>query len=154
MISHRPAAAGDRNFIVKSWVASFRDADSAGFIKAANWYRVMTPEIVDTLNDRDVTTAVAYETDNPDPQTNAYGFIVADVTEPMALVYYAFVKQPYRRSGIARGLFAAIGVDPVLPFHYVCSTPWCSTLERKIPMARWMPRLGRFPKSERRSKTA
>lgn len=150
MIAHRPAAPGDRNFIVRSWLASLRDSDTAGFIRPRNWYRVMTPEVVETLADEDVTTRVAYETDNPDPGNNAYGFIVADVVEQPALVYYCFTKQAYRRSGIARGLFAAVGIDPALPFHFVCSTPWCSTLQRKMPMARWMPRLGRFPKAERR----
>lgn len=150
MIAHRPATPTDTNFIVKSWAASYRDADSAGFIKARNWHRVMYPELAETLREPDVIAVVAFETENTDHRSNAYGFIVADIAQDPALVYYCFTKAPYRRSGIARGLFAAIGVDPEGRFNFVCSTPMVSTLERKVPMARWTPMLGRFPKSERR----
>jgi hypothetical protein len=87
------------------------------------------------------------------------GFIVVDTVEKPALVYYVFAKEHYRRGGggriwrgpgLGRQLFAAAGVDPGQPFNFVCSTPICRMLERKIPMARWRPLLGRFPKSERR----
>jgi hypothetical protein len=152
VIAHRAAAPGDRNFIISAWVASYRDADSAGMVAASRWHAVMGAEVADVLTLPDVTATVSYETENPDPQSNAYGFIVADVTERPPLVYYVFVKTAYRRSGIARGLFAAIGVDPRLPFHHVCSTAWVDRLQRKVPMARWVPRLGRFPKHERRGR--
>ncbi len=151
-IAHRPADAGDRNLIVKSWAASYRDSDTAGFFKARNWYAFVTAQIVETLAEPDVIATIAYETENDDPGSNAYGFIVADCSERPALVYYTYVKAPYRRSGIARGLLAAIGIDPAAPFDYVCSTPDVSLLERKIPLSRWMPRLGRYPKSEIRNR--
>ena len=149
-LAHRPADAGDRRFIVSAWVSSFRDADAAGFIAVDDWHAVMVPQVERALTRPDVVATVAYEATDPDRGADLYGFIVADVAEHPALVYYVYTKQAYRRSGVARGMFAAVGIDPALPFHFVCSTPWCSTLERKIPMARWMPRLGRFPKSERR----
>lgn len=150
MISHRPADAGDRNFIVRSWVSSYRDSDTAGFVQVEDWHEVMGAQVSKALDRPGVQATVAYETSDTTRTADLYGFIVADVTEVPALVYYVYVKQPYRRSGVARGLFAAVGIDPLLPFHFVCSTPWCSTLARKVPMARWMPRLGRFPKHERR----
>ena len=150
-IAHRAADERYRNFIVRSWLASYRDADSAGMVAVEDWYDVMTPQVVKVLDQPDVVATVAYETTNDDAGSNAYGFIVGDTSERPALVYYVFVKQPFRRSGVARGLFAAIGVDPEMPFHYVCSTPWVSRLQRKIPMSRWTPRAGRFPKHERRS---
>lgn len=37
-----------------------------------------------------------------------------------------------------------------MPFNYVCSTPMVRTLARKIPLAKWQPLYGRFPKNERR----
>jgi hypothetical protein len=150
VIAYRDAGAADARFVAKSWVASYRDADTAGFVLVENWYDVMIPQVTQAMARPDVRTVLAYETTNPDPGTNAYGFIVADTVEQPPLVYYVFVKAPYRRSGIARGLFAAVGVDPSRPFNYVCSTPMSHVLHRKIPMARWAPKLGRFPKSERR----
>ena len=152
MIAHRPATPADHRLVVKSWVASYRDSDSAGMVQVDDWYAVMVPQVTRALSRPDVETTIAYETTNDDPGSNAYGFIVADVTERPALVYYVYVKQAYRRSGIARGLFAAVGVDPERPFHFVCKTELVSTLERKIPCARYMPRLGRFPKSERKAR--
>lgn len=150
MIAHRAALPVDQRFIVGAWVGSFRDANTAGLIQVEDWYAVMIPQIAKVMARPDVTATVAYETLDPEPATNAYGFIVADVVEQPALVYYVYVKEPYRRSGIARGLFDAIGVDPARPFSYVCSTPMEAMLRRKVPMARWKPLLGRFPKNERR----
>jgi GNAT superfamily N-acetyltransferase len=149
-IAFRTAGAGDRRFIVDAWAGSYRDADSAGFIQVEDWYPVMIPQLSKALDRPDVATTIAYETANPDPSTNAYGFIVADVVERPAVVYYVYVKEAYRRSGLARRLFEAIGVEPSLPFFYVCSTPMAASLKRKVPMARWKPLVGRFPKHERR----
>lgn len=97
----------------------------------------------------------------PGAMVDLLGFIVADPEDSPPLVYYAFAKEHYRRgghgrlfagAGVGRGLFAAAGIDPGRPFNYVCSTPMCRILARKIPLARWQPLLGRFPKSERRSR--
>lgn len=149
-IGYRAALPVDQRFIVDAWVSSFRDAYTAGLIQVDDWYAVMIPQLTKAMARPDVTATVAYETDDDDASTNAYGFIVADVVEVPALVYYVYVKEPYRRSGIARGLFDAIAVDPARPFLYVCSTPMEAMLRRKIPMARWKPLLGRFPKNQRR----
>lgn len=150
MIRHRSAMAIDRNFISKSWIASYRDSNTAGMISVDAWFEVMTPQVCARMTWPGVRTVIAYESTNPDPATHAYGFIVADVADSPALVYYVFVKGALRRGGIARGLFAAVGIDPTKRFRYVCSTPMVSVLQRKIPMAKWTPLLGRFPKSERR----
>lgn len=153
MIAHRPAEERDRRFIADAWASSYRDSDSAGCILVDDWYRVMIPTINRIRERPDVATTIAYETDDPNPGTNVYGFIVADVVEAPPLIYYLFVKKNMRRCGVARFLFSAIGVDPERPFGYVCSTPLQHKLRRKTPLARWTPKLGRFPKAERRGKT-
>jgi hypothetical protein len=159
-ISFRPAAPEDHVFIVDAWVASYRDAFTAGLIQVEDWYAVMIPQVEKAMRRPDVRATVACVDGPTDHVADLCGFIVADTDEAPPLVYYVFVKPHYRRAGrgriwggdgIARGLFSAIGVDPAKPFNYVCSTPMCRTLERKIPTARWQPLLGRFPKSERRS---
>jgi uncharacterized membrane protein YhdT len=150
VISHRPAMSIDRNFIAKSWIASYRDSNTAGMISVDAWFEVMTPQVVQRMSWPGVQTVVAYEDTNPDHASNAYGFIVADTSDSPPLLYYLFVKTAYRRSGIARGLLAAIGLGPKSRFNYVCSTPIMSVLQQKIPLSKWTPLLGRFPKSERR----
>ena len=151
-VAHRPADERYHRFVVRHWVASFRDADSAGMIAASDWDDVMTPQVTNVLARPGVVATVAYETTNDDAGSNAYGFIVANTRERPGLVFYVYVKTAFRRAGVARGLFAAVGIDPELPFDYVCRTPWCHELQRKIPMARWTPSAGRFPTSERRGR--
>lgn len=166
-VVYRPAELGtaespgpDRLFVKDGWLGSYRDAYTAGLIQVEDWYPVMIPQLDKVLAKPDVRVTVAAIAGTPDRVADLLGFIVADLEETPALVYYVFVKEHYRRAGrgriwggpgIGRGLFDAIGVDPTQPFNYVCSTPMCRRLERKIPMARWRPLDGRFPKSERRS---
>jgi len=167
-IVYRPAELGthdepgpDRRFVVDAWVSTYRDAFTAGMIQVEDWYAIMIPQIAKVLTKPDVRTVVATVAGATDRIADLTGFIVADTDEDPPLVYYVFAKEHYRRGGrgrlwggpgIARGLFEAIGVDPARPFNYVCSTPMCRTLERKIPLARWRPLHGRFPKSERRNR--
>jgi GNAT superfamily N-acetyltransferase len=145
-IAYRTADEFDQRLVVSAWVRSYRDADTAGFVQVDDWPAVMSDQVRKALARPDVVATVAYETEDTERLADLYGFIVADVVETPPLVYYVFTKQAYRRLGIARGLFAAIGVDPARAFNYVCSTPAVSQLRRKIPMARWTPRLGRHPK--------
>ena len=160
MIVYRPADAIDRHFIVSAWSQSYRTAFTAGMIQDEDWYSVMDAQIDKALSRPDVRAVVAC-TPDAERVADLLGFVVADTIEVPALVYYCYVKEHYRRGGngrlwpgpgIARGLFAAIGVDPRMPFNYVCSTPMTRRLERSIPMARWQPLLGRFPKETRRSR--
>ncbi len=166
-VAYRPAELGtaaepgpDRHFVVDGWVSTYRDAYTAGLIQVEDWYGVMIPQIDKVLAKPDVRVTVAALAGATDRVADLLGFIVADTEESPPLVYYVLVKEHYRRAGrgrlwngpgIGRSLFAAIGIDPAQPFNHVCSTPMCRTLERKIPMARWRPLFGRFPKAERRS---
>ena len=150
MIAYRPAMSVDRNFVTKAWLASWRDSNTAGMVSVDTWFEVMTPQVTARLSWPGVRTVVAYESTNTDHASNAYGFVVVDAEDVPPLVYFVYTKGPYRRSGIARGLLASVGITPTTRFNYVCSTPIVSQLERKIPMSKWTPLLGRFPKSERR----
>lgn len=159
MIACRPMAAEDRHFVVSSWTQSYRTANTAGLIQDEDWYPIMDAQIGKVLDRPDVRTIVAAHPGSTDHVADLLGFLTVDTEERPALVYYVFVKLPYRRAGngrlwsgpgVARQLFAAAGVDPSYPFFYVCSTPMARTLERKIPLARWRPLYGRFPKHERR----
>lgn len=151
----------DRHLVVSAWTQSYRTAHTAGMIQDEDWYRVMDEQVAKALDRPDVRTIVAYNPAETDHIADLYGFITADTNESPPLVYYCYVKQAYRRGGngrlwsgpgLARQLFAAMGVDPEMPFHYVCSTPMVRKLDRKIPLSKWTPLYGRFPKSERRNR--
>jgi len=146
----RPAEDGDRHFIVSMWTQSYRDANTAGLIQVEDWFRVMDPTIAKVLARPDVQSIVAYHPKAQRGVADLAGFITFDAEERPTLVYYLAVKEPYRRMGVATALFRAAGVDPRAAFNYVCSTWWVRKLERKVPLARWRPLWGRFPKHERR----
>lgn len=169
-IVYRPAdldAPSERRFIVDGWCSSYRDANTAGIIQVEDWYSVMIPTVEKILGKPDVRTVVASYVPVTERArhlvgvADLLGFMVADTAERVPLVYYAYTKDHYRRAGngrfwrgpgVARGLFAAMGIDPEGAFHYVCSTPMCRTLQSKIPLGKWKPLLGRFPKTERRDR--
>jgi hypothetical protein len=154
-VAFRPAAsAHERRFVIDAWCGTYRDAFTAGLIQVEDWYAVMIPGLGKVLDKPDVRTIVACTPGVADGVADLLGFIVADTVDVPPLVYYVFVKEHYRRGGagriwsgpgLGRQLFAAAGVDPGQPFNFVCSTPICRMLERKTPMARWRPLLGRFP---------
>lgn len=159
-IVYRPAAPDElHRFVVASWSASYKLAFTAGFIQDEDYFEIMDAQVAKGVARPDVRTIVASDPD-AEPGVDLLGFLTADTTESPTLVYYCYVKPHYRRArgrlwtgpGLARQLFAAMGIDPAGPFSYVCSTPMCRTLAQKIPLAKWQPLLGRFPKSERRDR--
>ncbi len=157
-IAYRAMEPGDHNFVVDAWVSTYLAAKTRGVLQIEDWYPVMIPTVEKIITKADVRTVVAVMP-GADRVANLVGFATADTDDTPALVYYVYVKEHYRRGsrlwkgpGVGRGLFAALGVDPSQPFNYVCSTPMCRILERKIPMARWTPDLGCYPKSERRNR--
>lgn len=158
-IAFRAAEPVDRPFIVSTWSSSFRDQDSAGMIANECWAAVMHDQVDRLLRRADVTALVAYETDERQGSgVDLYGFIagdpqprpirIDDVTHMLPVVFYCYTKQAYRRRfGIQRGLWRALGVDPEKPFAHACDSRAVTELAHKIPLARWTPKVARYPKS-------
>lgn len=154
MIAVRPFAERDRAFVVSTWVNSLRNSDHAGMIAHESWHPVMRPQVNRLLDSADVRTLVAHETEDPDPVADLYGFLTAGERDPhvgVPVVFYCYVRQPVRRMGIARRLFAAAGIDPASPFHFACRTSAVGELyaARKIPCAKFTPMLARLPRPRR-----
>lgn len=147
MISHRPVTDADRRFVVASWSASYKSAYAAGMVWDTDWADIMHRQIGRVLDLPDTKTIVAFETKDP---TFLYGFICGDTSEPVPSVFYVYCKLPYRRHGIARGLFGALGVDPTQHFLYACRTDDSVRLADKIPRARWNPLVARYSKENAR----
>jgi hypothetical protein len=158
-IFHRPIETdNDRDFVISSWSSSYRVSYAAGLISMSRWASVMRLELGEILGRPNVRTLLAVEKTAP---TFLYGFITADTTtqherrgrckvrEWPALVYYCYVKAAYREHKIARGLFAALGIDPSTPFLYACKTPGSTRLANKIPLAKWNPLVARFAAEDR-----
>jgi hypothetical protein len=143
----------ERHFIVDSWVSSYRYSDTSGMIAPENWFRVMIPEVERVLDRPDAITIVAYEPGDTSRLSDIQGFITVDTTEQIPVVFYCFVKEAYRRSGYARGLFNAAGIDPARPFFYTCTTEIVSRIRRdntRLQLARYAAPIARFRKDDPR----
>lgn len=139
----------DRPFVIGTWSANYKNSHYAGIVQSEDWPDVMHEAIRKILDRPGTRTLVAY-----DPPSFLYGAIVGDTSGPMPVVYWVYVKDPYRGAGIARGLFAALGVDPAREFLYTCRTIACVRLADKIPLARFTPGAARYANyQEHRSNT-
>lgn len=146
-LAFRPITAADRQFVISTWSSSFKESHSAGLIQSADWASVMHDQIGKVIDRPGASTIVAFEKREP---TFLYGFISGDTTdERQPIVFYCYCKEPYRRTGIARALFGALGVDPLRPFLYACKTPIVTRLADRIPFAKWNPLVARYPKMQR-----
>lgn len=145
-LSFRPAHDADRTFIVSNWSSCFKKSHSAGIIHTDDWASVMHAQLERVLDRPGSRALIAFEKSEPD---FFYGFIAGDTSEETPVVHYVYVKEAYRRSGIARGLFDAFGVDPSQYFVYVCR-PVMVHLTSKVPLARFNPNEVRYPKESRR----
>lgn len=146
LIALRSATPDDRDFIVSSWEMSYRKANTAGLILMEDWAAIMRPQVAKILDRDYVKTTVAYESED---RGFLYGYLVSEPEASPPLVYWAYVKQPYRRQGVATVLLKAVGLLPSDRFDYVCSTPIVPRLSHRLPLAKWKPLLGRYSREHR-----
>jgi GNAT superfamily N-acetyltransferase len=146
-LAFRPAdfaSPTESHFIVDSWVRATMYAHAAGLIAFEDYFAVKIPQVEKVLHRPSVRTLVAYETDDDTRVADLYGFITAHTgVVPQGLVYFVFVKEPYRRQGVARRLFHAVGIDPSKPFLFGEKTGVVTDLQYKIAAAKWVPLLAR-----------
>lgn len=157
-LSYRLMTPADRRFVRSAWSASYRLSHAAGMIGMESWATVMHPQIDRVLDRSDCTCMVAYNADaDPDTKTDLLGFVAGDPSHAWPLrpphmmtlaplVFYVYVREAYRKSGIARGLFRTLRIDPMQPFVYACKTDVVTPLtqEGKLPFAKWQPFTARF----------
>lgn len=148
MIAFRQAKPDDRFFVIDAWIQSYRTSRSAGILSMESWRPVMWPQIERILDMEGTETLVAYETEEESRYADLYGFISFNVSVKPPIVFYAYVKQAYRKAGIARRLFGEAGINPESRFTYACKTGIVHELERKIPFARHNNLVARFDKPQ------
>lgn len=136
----------ERGFVVSTWSRSYKSRHSAGLITSEDWPAVMHPQLEKHLDRAGARTILAYEKGDPN---FFYGWIAGDTSERVPVVYYAYVKEAYRRAGVARALLDAIGIDPSLFFVYVCDGPSMGWIAGRITHARYNPSEVRYPKQRR-----
>jgi GNAT superfamily N-acetyltransferase len=150
MLAFRYATAVDLRFVCDAWSRSYANSwtrspiegrAAFGFAPASTWVAIGLEQAKRLVAEPSVTTVVAYEDEAWAADADIYGFIAADMSEPPPLVLYTFVKQPFRRRGFARALFAAAGIDPGRAFRYLAETRSSQEIATagKIPLAKFDP---------------
>jgi GNAT superfamily N-acetyltransferase len=148
-IVYRHAERPDREFIVSTWSSTYKASHFSGPVYTDRYASVMHEAFGNVLDRPEATALIACERDDPD---FFYGHIVGEVQRGEApIVHYVFVKAPYRQTGIARGLFAALGVDPNSYFVFTCNNGTAIDMvkDRKI-RGRFDPNGIRYSKANRR----
>lgn len=138
MTNYRPATDEDRAFIVSGWSASQRMTRDIPLIPMQQWAAIWHPVVEAALARPRVQTLVAHGA------SALFGFLCYEPT----YVLYTYVAAPFRRNGIARGLFDAAGIDPLSCFTYACRTKTSWELRGKVPSARYSPYRARFAEEE------
>lgn len=162
MIAFREADLGNREermFMISTWSSSWKKSHDAGLIASEDWAEVMHPQFGKILDRKGTRAILGYDAAEPNFW---YGWAAGDTSERTPVVYYCYVKEPYRQAGYkagvrtgdgyARQLLAKLGVDPSASFTYICQTPLAIQLrESKFPRARRNPNEVRYPKTARRT---
>ncbi len=107
----RPAAAGDRNFIVRGWVSEMRRAAYARYVPADVYWPSQHELIARLLDDANVIVAC-----DPDDAHHLYGCTVWSEPPLGPVMHWLYVKGDFRRMGLAGSLLTAAVGDrrPVL----------------------------------------
>lgn len=158
-----PRGEGDLSMVVKTWADNFKRADAAGILPSRggpapaeySYDNVMSRTLWMAFRRPGLTVWLAVLPDE-EPPLDVAGFMVSEIGPNVgrrigdrvvvhfaekALVHYVYVKNDYRRHGIARGLFAAAGIDPTRPFLYSCRTSMVAKLAGlgHLRHAEWNP---------------
>ncbi len=91
---------GDVPFITSSWLKSFRDAPSVAGVPNTAYYYYQHKILEEILPDAEVWVAC-----NVDRHDQALGWICAFPAKEALILHYCYVKQPFRRLGVAEMLF-------------------------------------------------
>lgn len=97
-IEYREGEPEDNNFIINSWIKSYRKYSSV----SNDVYYVEQEKLIKSILKRNWTSVnIAC---NPEDYGQIYGYIVTDAAA-VPIVHYCFVKQVFRGMGIATHLF-------------------------------------------------
>lgn len=139
----RNADERDENFILSSWLKGLRQKRSQEFINPANNKPVLIDQanslafmphdlfferlrpIVENKIYKESTITVAH---NPDIDDQIYGFIAYRQIGSTTILSFCYVKQPFRKMGLARELYkTAKGHTNVATYH----APWLTKIYKK-----------------------
>ncbi len=123
MITFREPSKADYNFIASSWLKSFRKfepkVDSDVYYKHHN-------RLIDSIMARSKVIIACNENDNE----QVFGYIVYEES-PISIVHYTYVKEAYRKMGIAKALSRAAHITDVFVFTHLTHASYTVFKDKK-----------------------
>lgn len=111
LVQLRQGRDADYDFVLSSWLKSYRNAEMASLISKDRYFRGHNELALDALGRSNLLVAVAR-----DDSDHIYGWLCHQQGEP-TIIHYLYVKYPFRSMGIAKILFEEI-IPPGEPFVF------------------------------------
>lgn len=129
IVKLRAPNKADLNFILNSWLKSYRNSGFAAPMINPVYYKNHEPLLKDLLSSNLITVAC-----NPLDEGQIYGYVVFNYLPGDILVlHYIYTKHSFRRFGIAKQIMASIrkSDDAILYTHH---TKYAELLKNKLPI--------------------
>lgn len=122
----RDAVEADAPFIFNSWLKAYRNSKVTQALQNEIYFNGQH-KLIEGL----VKRAKFIIACNPADETQIYGYSVGETIDGVLCVHFVYVKEPYRKFGIATGLLLALGHIPGTAFVYTHRTHAAEKLEAK-----------------------
>jgi len=130
-----PAEPTDRAFIARTWAEALRKSPLYSWAPSSVYFQRIARRI-DRLLDKSTVLVVRPSIDpgilmlDDGDEKLVSAWICAEPGSPGPLVHFLFVKQGYRRMGLARTLLRKLGWAPGRPIVCTAWTPVCESVGR------------------------
>lgn len=140
-IAFRPPLPTDHNFILSSWLESFRRSPNAGVLPDKPFYDSHRAHLEELLSRPSARVLCCYSPSEA-PPNDLFGFIA---WQP-GVLHYVYVKHAYRKMGVAKALVLQAGLEPEKGLTYTYRTRVALDYAKAHHAQRWKfdPRYARY----------
>jgi hypothetical protein len=119
----------DKNFIYSSWLNSFQHKGFAKNIEPSIYFANHQLVIDNLLQNAKVRVACM-----PETPEDIIGYVVYDIVGGIHCTHFTYVKNTFRRLGVAKTLIKDSGLDPRVASLYTHFTPVMALIQYKLKM--------------------
>lgn len=128
-VKFRPPTLEDKNFILNSWLKSYRNSPFAKQMINPVYFKNHEKLLKTLISSCLITIAC-----NPEDEWQVYGYIVFEnLGNDVSVIHYAYVKRTFRKLGIAKQIFESINPQNT-PSFYTHHTKHVDYLKNKASL--------------------
>jgi GNAT superfamily N-acetyltransferase len=136
LVTIRPAEEGDTALLFNSWLRSYRDSPRVNGTPSALYYRYHHPLVTRVLARPESSVLCAVDPRKPD---RIHGWLCFEWAGSVLVVHYLYVKQIWRRKGIARLLAETAGLERGTPVAYTFESKAAPHLAKRVKRCEYVP---------------